>query len=55
MRLRDLARAAAAANEPLPESYPRLFRIWYTSGLPAFGAVLAIYWLMLAKPAIRIF
>jgi uncharacterized membrane protein len=54
MRLRDLARAAAAANEPLPESYIRLFRIWYASGFPAFGAVLAIYWLMLVKPAIRV-
>jgi uncharacterized membrane protein len=55
MRLRDLARAAAAGDEPLPESYTRLFRIWYASGFPAFGAVLAIYWLMLAKPAIRVF
>jgi uncharacterized membrane protein len=55
MRLRDLARAAAAADEPLPESYTRLYRIWYASGFPAFCAVLAIYWLMLAKPAIRLF
>jgi uncharacterized membrane protein len=55
MRLRDLARSAAAADEPLPECFDRLFRIWYASGFPAFGAVLAIYWLMLAKPAIRLF
>jgi uncharacterized membrane protein len=55
MRLRDLARAAAVAGEPLPARYRRLYHIWFASGFPAFGAVLAIYWLMLAKPAIRLF
>jgi uncharacterized membrane protein len=55
MRLRDLARAAAVAGEPLPAGYRRLYCIWFASGFPAFGAVLAIYWLMLAKPAIRLF
>jgi uncharacterized membrane protein len=55
MRLRDLARVAAAAGEPLPSDYRRLYHIWFAAGFPAFGAVLAIYWLMLAKPAIRLF
>ncbi|HEV2082488.1 MAG TPA: DUF2269 domain-containing protein [Brevundimonas sp.] len=50
MRLRDLARVAAAAGEPLPEPYHRLYRIWLALGFPAFGAVLGIYWLMIAKP-----
>jgi uncharacterized membrane protein len=55
MRLRDLARAAAAAGEPLPAGYRRLYHIWFASGFPAFGAVLGIYWLMLVKPSIRLF
>lgn len=50
VRMRDLARAAAAANAPLPEEYQRLFRRWFAFGFPAFGAVLAIFWLMIRKP-----
>ena len=49
-RMRDLARAAAAQNEPLPPKYFRLFRLWFAMGFPAFAAVLAIVWLMLARP-----
>ncbi len=51
LRLRDLADAAARAGEPLPERYHRLFRAWFVLGFPAFAAVLAIVWLMLAKPS----
>ncbi|MBU1213314.1 MAG: DUF2269 domain-containing protein [Alphaproteobacteria bacterium] len=52
MRLRDLARAAEREGRELPESYHRLFRIWFASGFPAFFAVLVIVWLMIARPAI---
>ena len=51
-RMRDLARAAAAAGEPLPETYHRLYRRWFACGVPAFAAVLAILWLMIARPSI---
>jgi uncharacterized membrane protein len=51
-RMRDLASAAAASGEPLPETYHRLFRCWVAFGFPAFAAVLAIFWLMIAKPQI---
>ncbi|PVM83609.1 DUF2269 family protein [Caulobacter endophyticus] len=51
IRLRDLADAAAKAGQPLPERYHRLFRAWFMLGFPAFAAVLAIVWLMLAKPS----
>ncbi len=51
-RMRELARAAAARGDALPEAYFRLFRIWFACGFPAFAAVLAIIWLMLARPAI---
>ena len=50
MRLRDLANAAARERQPLPPEYYRLFRLWFVSGFPAFGAVLAIFWLMIARP-----
>lgn len=49
-RLRDLARAAAASGEDLPEEYHRLYRIWFVMGFPAFAAVLAILWLMVTRP-----
>jgi uncharacterized membrane protein len=49
-RMRDLAREAAATNAPLPPLYHRLFRWWFAFGFPAFFAVLAIIWLMVAKP-----
>lgn len=51
LRMRDLARAAAREGLPLPGQYHRLFRIWFACGIPAFLAVLAILWLMLAKPS----
>ena len=50
LRLRDLARQAAEAKAPLPEAYFRLYRLWFAFGWPAFACVLAIIWLMIAKP-----
>jgi uncharacterized membrane protein len=53
-RMRDLAAAAAGAGEPLPARYHRLFRWWFAFGFPAFTAVLAIFWLMIARPEISL-
>jgi uncharacterized membrane protein len=53
-RLRKLALAAAEAGEPLPAAYYRLFRLWFAFGFPAFSAVMAIFWLMIASPQIEI-
>jgi uncharacterized membrane protein len=39
-----------AAEKPLPPRYHRLFRLWFLFGFPAFGAVMAIFWLMIARP-----
>lgn len=50
LRMRDLAREAAASGEPLPTAYHRLYRIWFAFGFPAFISVVAILWLMIAKP-----
>lgn len=52
IRLRDLARAAAETSTPLTLRYHRLFWTWFAFGFPAFAAVLAIFWLMIAKPAL---
>lgn len=52
IRLRSLAIAARDQGRPLPASYRRLYRIWFAFGFPAFAAVLAIVWLMIAKPVI---
>ena len=49
-RMRDLASAAARDKRPLPGEYHRLFRLWFAFGFPAFGAVLAIFWLMTTRP-----
>ena len=47
-----LSRAAqgAASVDALPAPFHRLFRWWVALGVPAFAAVIAIYWLMVAKP-----
>lgn len=50
MRLRTLATETAANATALPAAYHRLFRIWLACGFPAFLSVLAILWLMLARP-----
>ena len=52
MRMRDLAANAARKRMPLPRAYDRLFRMWFVCGVPAFAAVLGIFWLMMAKPLI---
>ena len=51
IQLRDIALQAAAQGTALPERYQRLFRIWFILGWPAFIGVIAIFWLMIAKPA----
>ena len=50
IEIRDLARVAAAENAALPPRYFALFRRWFLFGIPGFGSVMAILWLMIAKP-----
>jgi uncharacterized membrane protein len=52
IRIRDLSVSAAAHGLPLSADYQRLFRYWFAFGVPAFAAILVIFWLMIAKPAI---
>jgi uncharacterized membrane protein len=55
MRMRDLAATAVRENRPLPPQYHKLFWWWFAFGFPAFAAVLAIFWLMIAKPQLPFF
>jgi uncharacterized membrane protein len=50
IEMRDLARKALAQHEPLPPHYFALFRRWFAFGIPGFGSVMIILWLMIAKP-----
>ena len=48
--MRDLARIAEEKHQPLPPRYFVLFRRWFLFGIPGFGSVMIILWLMIAKP-----
>jgi uncharacterized membrane protein len=50
IEMRDLASAAAVTGQPLPPRYFALFRRWVWFGIPGFGSVMTILWLMIAKP-----
>jgi uncharacterized membrane protein len=52
IRMRDLAVEAAAFSSPLPAEYKKYYRWWFALGWPAFIGVLAIFYLMVAKPSI---
>ena len=50
VEMRDLARLAIEKREPLSPRYFALFRRWFAFGIPGFGSVMIILWLMIAKP-----
>jgi uncharacterized membrane protein len=50
IEMRDLAREASEKRGPLPPRYFALFRRWFAFGIPGFGSVMIILWLMIAKP-----
>jgi uncharacterized membrane protein len=50
IEMRNLASVAAAQDQPLPQRYVTLFRRWFLFGIPGFGSVMIILWLMIAKP-----
>lgn len=52
IRMRDMARIADNQNTPLPQQYWVYARIWFWLGVPAFSALVLVYWLMVFKPAI---
>jgi uncharacterized membrane protein len=51
IRMRRLAEQAVADGTPLPAAYFRLLRWWTALGVPAFVALVVVFYLMVAKPA----
>lgn len=51
LRMRALARAAANDNAALPPEFSRRFREWVALGVVALACFVAIFYLMVAKPA----
>jgi len=50
LRMRSLARSAEEDGGPLDARYWHLSRAWLWLGVPAFSCLIAIFWLMVAKP-----
>ena len=50
LKMRDMAQVAARDGTDLPALYWRYLKIWVTLGIPAFIALVIIFWLMVAKP-----
>ena len=50
IKMRDMAQVAASDGTALPPLYWRYLRIWVALGIPAFFALVVVFWLMVAKP-----
>jgi uncharacterized membrane protein len=50
IEMRNLARVAAEKGGTLPPRYFAMFRRWFLFGIPGFGSVMIILYLMIAKP-----
>ena len=50
LRMRDMAQVAARDNTALPQQYWRYLKLWTALGIPAFLALVIVFWLMVAKP-----
>jgi uncharacterized membrane protein len=51
LKMRDMARAAEASGQDLPPRYWRFLTWWTLLGIPAFVALVIVFYLMVAKPA----
>jgi uncharacterized membrane protein len=51
IKMRNFARSAVERDTPLPDIYWRYLKIWVLLGIPAFFAFVAVFYLMVAKPA----
>ena len=53
IRMRDLARASEReGQDSVPAGYRAYARVWFWLGVPAFAAVVLIFWIMVAKPQV---
>lgn len=51
IRMKQLLAQAVRNNEEVPALYHRYFKIWFALGWPAFISLVAIFYLMVAKPS----
>jgi uncharacterized membrane protein len=51
IRLKRIVAACLSSGKPLPDEFHRLFRVWFLLGWPAFTALVAVFFLMVAKPS----
>lgn len=52
IRMREQAQLAVSRQMDLPKAYWQYARIWFWLGIPAFSALMVVYWLMVFKPAL---
>lgn len=50
IRMRNLLRASGKEGLPIPAAYRTYARLWFWLGIPAFAAVVFVFWLMVTKP-----
>ncbi len=50
IQLKNMCIEACENGTELPESYNKLFKIWFLLGWPAFLGLVAVFYLMVAKP-----
>lgn len=50
LRMRDIAADCVKQEIPLPPRYWEYARIWVWLGVPAFFALIAVFFLMVVKP-----
>ncbi|MDQ6979133.1 MAG: DUF2269 family protein, partial [Mariprofundaceae bacterium] len=51
IKMRNMAAHAISTDSVLPPAYWQLEKIWCALGIPAFFAMMVIYWLMVSRPA----
>ena len=52
IRMRELAQLAMKQHQPLDKHYVHLAHTWFWLGIPAFTALVGVYYLMVFKPTL---
>jgi uncharacterized membrane protein len=52
IRMRNLVRMSEQEGVRVPANYRVYARLWFWLGVPAFSAVVLVFWLMVAKPGL---
>lgn len=52
IRMSRMAGDAIDTGTALPAAYYRAMKLWFALGWPAFLALIAVFWLMIAKPVL---